>query len=135
MVVSFGGVILITLSVSSQTDGDGDEEKEAKKKWIFNDNAAMAGVVGCTCVLTMAILNGVMSVQTRIMQKISVIVTLFYVGACSTLLTAIYLLIEHYVAGRDHVRLFQIRLYPSLLCVVVAGLFNLVGLACKTVAY
>lgn len=78
MLISFVGVVLVTYDQSRQQDAEGGDQQP--EMTLFKDKAALAGLVGCLCVLTHAFINGVVSVQTRLMQEISVPVTLFYIA-------------------------------------------------------
>ena len=75
----------------------------------MHDNDKLASLLGCFCVLSTGLLNGVISVQTRMMQSISVLVTVFYVGFVATILTAIWLLIE-YASDSDQSQLRILKL-------------------------
>ena len=60
MVLSFAAVILITVE---QSEDETDEPKH--ERLIFKDNDALAGLIGCLCVIGQGFINGVVSVQTR----------------------------------------------------------------------
>ena len=81
---------------------------------ILKDNLAMAGLVGCLCVIGQAFINGVVSVQTRMMQHVSVIVTMFYIATISTFCTMIWLIIEHFATKTEENSSFRLfTLTPS----------------------
>ena len=102
MLVSFAAVVLITVSQSMNNDSDEKgEDKEEKERLILADNDTLAGLVGCLCILALALINGIVSVQTRMMQTVSVVVTMFYIGVFSSVLTAVWLLIEFAVQDGD----------------------------------
>ena len=46
---------------------------------ILKDNDSIAALVGCVMIIIAAILNGVLAVQSRMLQHIDVFTTLFYV--------------------------------------------------------
>lgn len=101
---------------------------------ILKENDAMAGLVGCMCILSVGLINGLVSVQTRMMQEISVIVTMFYVGLCATVLTAVWILIEHAVSGEGKLRILTLEFDQFLWC-VLTGICNTLQLGFKTVAF
>ena len=60
MVVSFAAVVLITYQQASSDDES--ESDETKERLILQDNDTLAGLVGCLCILAMALINGIVSV-------------------------------------------------------------------------
>ena len=63
MLVSFAAVVLITVSQSMSNDSDEKgEDKEEKERLILADNDTLAGLVGCLCILALALINGIVSV-------------------------------------------------------------------------
>ena len=96
-VISFGGVLMITLSQARVKDDFTDVEAvdEETERLLFKDNDTMAGLIGCICALLVAFLNGVVSVQTRMMQDLSVVVSAFYVGVIASQSTLFWLAIEY----------------------------------------
>ena len=111
-----------------------EEDKDSPERLILKDNDSMAGIIGCICVLSTALLNGVIAVQTRMMQKMSVLVTMFYIALFSVIGTWGILLIEYGVADHDKLRIMSLT-SEQFWFGILSGAVNFCSLACKTVAY
>ena len=65
--------------------------------------------------------------------------TIFYIATCSTLCMLIWLVIEHLLGSSEtsgsSFRLFTLEPNPQIIGCIVVGFCNMVGLACKTIAY
>ena len=105
MIVSFAAVILITVSQASDSD-----EAPKHERLLFKDNDALAGLIGCICVIGTGIFNGVVSVWTRMLQHIEVAPTIFYLSSTALTGTLVLLLIEYAVSEEKSFRLFNLEI-------------------------
>ena len=62
MLISFGAVIMITLSQASVDENISQEQDSKDERMILSSNDSMAGLVGCIFCVCVGLINGLVSV-------------------------------------------------------------------------
>ena len=76
---------------------------------ILSSNDSLAGLVGCIFCVCVGLINGLVSVQTRVMTELGILVTMFHIGFFACLATAAWLLVEHAVSGEGKLRILTLE--------------------------
>ena len=124
MLISFGTVIMITLS-QANTDQDlpSSDENSTDKRMFLSSNDNMAGLVGCIFCVCVGLINGLISVQTRVMSELGIPVTMFHVGFFACVATAVWLLAEHAISGEGTLRILTLESGQLCSC-LLSGFIN-----------
>ena len=89
MLISFCAIIVIAVTRANNA------EETAKNYIFFGEDAKTATIVGCILLVIFAVANGLLSVLSRMLQEIDVIVIMNYCMGISIIILLPALLIEN----------------------------------------
>ena len=95
MLISFVAIIVIATTRANNAQTEDSTEEEAKNYIFFGEDAKTATIVGCILLVIFAVANGLLSVLSRMLQEIDVIVIMNYCMGISILILLPALIIEN----------------------------------------